>query len=62
MNDVTKALVTIHDIVKSKDFVEEQINLIKDLASKITILEEKVNFSEASFSRLNAKLAALEEI
>lgn len=62
MNDVTKALVTIHDIVKSKDFVEEQINLIKDLASKITILEEKVNFSEASFSRLNAKLATLEEI
>lgn len=54
--------MTIHDIVKSKDFVEEQINLIKDLASKITILEQKVNFSEAPFSRLNAKLATLEEI
>ena len=53
MNDIKqyldyaiKTLVTKDDIVKLKDFIEEQSSLIKYLTSKITILEEKVHYSE----------------
>ena len=53
MNDVKryldyaiKTLVTKDDIVKLKDFIEEQSSLIKYLTSKITTLEEKVHSSE----------------
>ena len=53
MNDIKqyldyaiKTLVTKDDIVKLKDFIEEQSSLIKYLTSKITILEEKVHSSE----------------
>ena len=44
----------------SWNFIEEQINLIKGLASKITTLEEKAN-SNASVSRLSTKISNLEE-
>ena len=37
--------MTKDDIVKLKDFIEEQSSLIKNL-SKITTLEEKVNSSQ----------------
>ena len=53
--------MTKDDILKLKDFIEEQSSLIKDLTSKITTIEEKVNSSEASASRLNAKIRSLEE-
>ena len=53
MNDIKqyldyaiKTLVTKDDIVKLKDFIEEQSSLIKYLTSKITTLEEKVHSSE----------------
>ena len=53
MNDIKqyldyaiKTLVTKDDIMKLKDFIEEQSSLIKYLTSRITTLEEKVHSSE----------------
>lgn len=60
-DDALKTLVAKDDIVKVTDFTEEQCNLIKDLTSKITAVEEKVNSSEATVRKLNAKFSNLEE-
>ena len=57
-DDAIKTLVTKYDIVKLKDFIEEQSNLIKDLISKIVALEEKVNSGE-TVSKLNKKISSL---
>ena len=53
--------MTKDDMVKSKDFIEEQSNLANGLTSKITTLEENVNSREASICRLNVKIGCLEE-
>ena len=58
---ILKTLVTKDDMVKSKDFIEEQSNLANGLTSKITTLEENVNSREASICRLNVKIGCLEE-
>ena len=55
LDDAITTLVTKDDIVKLKDYIEKQSSLIKDLTSKITILEEKVNSNETSVSKLKAK-------
>ena len=62
LDDAIKTLVTKDDILKLKDFIEEQSSLIKDLTSKITTLEDKVNSSEASVSKLNTKIGSLGKI
>ena len=41
LNNAIKTLVTTDDIMKLKDFIEEQSSPIKDLTSKITTLEDK---------------------
>ena len=61
LDDVIKTLVTKDDIMKLKDFIEQQSSLIKDLTSKIHTLEEKVNSSKASVCKLNEKIGSLEE-
>ena len=58
---ILKTLVTKDDMVKSKDFVEEQSNLANGINSKITTLEENVNSREASICRLSVKIGSLEE-
>ena len=58
---ILKTLVTKDDMVKSKDFIEEQSNLANGLTSKITTLEEKVNSREASICRSSVKVGSLEE-
>ena len=60
LDDAITTLVTKDDIVKLKDYIEKQSSLIKDLTSKITILEEKVNSNETSVSKLNAKFGSHE--
>lgn len=58
---ILKTLVTKDDMVKSKDFIEEQSNPANGITSKITTLEEKVNSREASICRSNVKVGSLEE-
>ena len=41
LDDSTKTLVAKANIVKLKDFIKGQGNLIKDLTSNITTIEER---------------------
>ena len=59
--DAIKTLVTKDDIVKLKDLIEQKNSLSKDLTSKLLALEQKVDSSEASVSKLNTKVDSLEE-
>ena len=61
LDDTIKTLVTKHDIVKLKCFIEEQSCRIKFLTSKITTFEQQVNSSEASTSKINVTIGSVEE-
>ena len=60
LDDAIKNLVTKSDIDSLKSFIEEQSALIKNLTEKISILDEKLNASEASIEKLNNKITNLE--
>ena len=55
-----KNIVTKSDIDSLPSFVKEQSSLIKDLTAKISTLDEKLNASETSTSKLNDKNTNLE--
>ena len=61
LDDAIKVLVTIDDIVKLNNFMKKQSSLIKDLTSKVTTLDEKVNSSEVSVSKINSKIGSLKK-
>ena len=60
LDHAIKNLVTKSDIDSLKSFIEEQSALIKNLTEKISILDEKLNASEASSEKLNNKITNLE--
>ena len=60
LDDAIKNLVTKKDNDSLKSFIEEQSALIKNLTEKISILDEKLNASEASIEKLNNKITNLE--
>ena len=60
LDGAIKNLVTKSDIDSLKSFTEEQSALIMNLTEKISILDEKLNASEASIEKLNNKITNLE--
>ena len=58
LHDAIKNLVT--NINSLKSFIEEQSGLVKDLTTKISTLDEKLNGREASIDKLNSEITNLE--
>ena len=55
LDDAIKRLVTKSDIDSLRNFIEEQNGLIKDFTTKMSILDEKLNGSEAFIDKINDK-------
>ena len=55
LDDAIKRLVTKSDIDSLRNFIEEQNGLMNDFTTKMSILDEKLNGSEAFIDKINDK-------
>ena len=60
LDNAIKNLPTKSDIDSLKSFIEDQSDLLKALAAKISMLDKKLNASEAFIDELNDKITNLE--
>ena len=60
LDKAIKNLATKSDIDSLKSFIEDRSDLLKALAAKISMLDKKLNASEAFIDKLNDKITNLE--